>query len=189
MNGRIICVSGKIGSGKSFFANMASKELGIDVVGVGDYVRSIAKQDYGDIEIPREILQEIGLIEIGKGMDILLDNLLKFANWAEKDNLIIEGVRYLEFVDEIRKRQDVEDVLSVYVDVDEDKRISQIEKRDGNNITKPAATHVTESNHSELKEFADIIVVNGESNFEKCIDTELKKFLDIDEHNYEEYGL
>ncbi|MBI2499607.1 dephospho-CoA kinase [Candidatus Woesearchaeota archaeon] len=118
----IIGLTGTIASGKGTFSNYL-KEKGFNYITLSDLVREEARKKR--LQIQREILQDIGNSmreKYGKGY------------WAKKaiekidigENWIIDGIRNIGEVDEIRK---VNGSVIIGIDAPEDIRLRRVKKR------------------------------------------------------------
>lgn len=98
----IICLSGGIASGKSTatqtltqcFSNVAVRSFG-DVV--RDHARSQGKP------LDRSTLQAVGLTPVEAGWQAFIDALLEDVP-TSADVLIVDGIRHLEAIEELRRR-------------------------------------------------------------------------------------
>jgi len=186
----IIGLTGTIASGKGTFSNYL-KEKNFSYITLSDLVREEAKKQR--LEIQREILQDIGNSmreKHGKGY------------WAKKaiekisinENWIIDGIRNIGEVDEIRK---VKSAIVIGIDAPEDVRLRRLEKRnkskeEGRKDSDPKAIeemkrlekrdrgfHEPEHGQQVLKclELADYKIINDSSleEFHKKIDDVLRK--------------
>ena len=114
-----IVICGKIGSGKSTVANCLASRLSIQVVSFGTYIRQIANrsgrpttrsslQDMGD-----SLFQEIGASGILLGA-------LEEAGIDNCETVVLDGVRHVEVLKEIRRR--ARKSVAIYLDVCQEER-------------------------------------------------------------------
>src|SRR5258708_6747088 len=93
--GTVVALAGAIGSGKSVLSHRVSERLHWPRISFGDYVRKIAernRRDAGD----RSVLQQLGQALVVTNVEDFVDKVLAEANWRERGNLILDGLRHVE---------------------------------------------------------------------------------------------
>jgi len=97
----IICLAGGIATGKTTVADVLQDALPGSVVrSFGDVVRRLAEAE--GLPPERAILQELGLRLITQGWTTFVDALLE--NLPQADTVIIDGVRHVDAVHEVRRQ-------------------------------------------------------------------------------------
>jgi dephospho-CoA kinase len=119
-----------MGAGKTTLASaLADRFPGSTVRAFGNVVRQRAVEEGrpGD----RESLQQIGLEAIAEGWASFVGRLLAGAELATGGLYVIEGVRHLEAVEEIRRRFPHVPVRVVFLMVDNQTSAARLVERDG----------------------------------------------------------
>lgn len=114
-----IVVCGRIGSGKSAVSALLASDLSIQVVSFGDYVRHVARRH--SQPTTRSALQDLGDgLYQQMGASGLLEATLDMAGVASDETVIIDGVRHIEVLTEIRRRAGK--TVALYLDVSSEER-------------------------------------------------------------------
>lgn len=93
---KVICIVGKIASGKTTVASELASVIGGEQFSVSDYLRYCLKQKA--IENPsRTQLQELGESFISEGWENFCDGFLKFINYDMNKTYVIDGIRHKRF--------------------------------------------------------------------------------------------
>lgn len=149
----VMCLAGSIASGKSTVAHALASELpGAAIRSFGDVVRCRAGQ-YG-LPLSRVSLQTTGMALIAKGWPAFVAELLHDIP-ENVDVLIVDGIRHVEPIEELRCRFPSATVRTVYLDIDEvTVRYRLRERREVLDVLK----HDVESSVHRIKEYADLVV-------------------------------
>lgn len=99
-----ILVTGMPGSGKGLVSEVA-KELGLKTYSMGDVVREIARETYGEVT-PRNLLETAINIREKYGLDYVANRVLESIG-EDTDVVVIDGIRSLEEVKAFEKRGSV----------------------------------------------------------------------------------
>ena len=67
----------------------------------------------------RQILQEIGKEQIELGWEMFVNNFLGFIDWNNNENIVIDGVRHIEFFNTLMEQIKPCKVVLVWVEIDE----------------------------------------------------------------------
>lgn len=124
----IICVSGPIAGGKTYYAKLIAEGMKCKQVSVSDYLKNIAINN-GMEDIQRTILQQIGEEQINLGWSEFCRRFLLFAEWNPSKTLIIDGIRHIEFVDSIKRICATPNVKIVFIDEDNKIITQRLEQR------------------------------------------------------------
>lgn len=125
-----MCLAGEIAAGKSTLAHELVREFpGSAVRAFGDIVRRRAREEGRGQD--RAALQELGAELIAHGWSSFVDMLLEGAEAAVDGILIIDGVRHLEAVEEIRRRFPEKPVRVVFLRIDRAMSRARLADRDG----------------------------------------------------------
>jgi hypothetical protein len=92
-HGLVVCLSGRIGSGKSSVANRLAQALGWPKAGFGDYLRMRIAQEGGNPD-SRQALQDLGQSLVDADPDQFCADVLGSTGFAPGGNLILDGVRH-----------------------------------------------------------------------------------------------
>ncbi len=114
----VIGVSGRVASGKSSIVAVLAERLGVPQVAFGDYIRHVASflgLDAND----RLILQDIGGFLV-RYPNSFCKNLLQFANYEHGSSLIVDGIRHVEVIEELRRLVAPVQIFHVHVDASEE---------------------------------------------------------------------
>lgn len=114
---KIIVLCGSICSGKTYTANLISKETGFPVASFGGYLKHYCKLN--NIPITRKNLQDIGEHFVETRPKEFLDDVINYYV-GESDTLIIEGVRHISifhFINKLAKNR-----ITIYVEADQKTR-------------------------------------------------------------------
>ena len=124
----VLAFSGGIASGKSTLAAAVAQSLGWPCVSFGAYVRKQA--ECRGLENSRETLQEIGSSLIQKGWRGFCQNVLAQANWESGQPLVVDGIRHVEAVDELRRLVKPAQLRLIFIDLPESTRRERLYQRD-----------------------------------------------------------
>jgi dephospho-CoA kinase len=156
----IICLAGKICSGKSTYSNIVLESFNFPVLSFGKYLVNYSKDN--NLPTTRSALQDLGNAMISTNASAFLDNVLNYANVTE-GNFIIEGVRHKIILEELKKKTNK--VVLIFIEAPIEIRYQRFLKRkkDGDpeiNFEKFFAidSHQVESEIEALKIVSDIII-------------------------------
>lgn len=169
MDNYIICLSGKIGSGKTTLANGLAKRLEIPLLSTGDFIKSECKSR-GSSLIYRENLQTVGMEYINTGWDSFVNEFLKHYNWIKSSSYLIEGIRHVEFYNAIKRFTDPTKTYLVYIDLDEKERQDRIHKRPNVYLDENNESHFTEINYETIKEKCDVYLKYTNKSEKEAVD-------------------
>ena len=152
--GKIVCIVGKIASGKTTVANELAALMKGEQFSISDYLKYCLKQN--GIENPsRTQLQELGEDCISKGWDDFCENFLTFINYDKHKTYIIDGIRHRNFfISLCNKSYPINPVL-VFLDVNDE--VLEYRKCERQEI-KYDEKRLAEGNLTDLFKLADIIV-------------------------------
>ena len=153
----ILCFSGGIGSGKSSISSELAKKLNWRKTGFGDYLRQYSKKQ--GLDPTRETLQKLGVEKISQGWDSFCSDVLKFENWENGDDLIIDGIRHIDAIKTLEKITHPSILKLFYLQLDIDKRAERISNVTNFEELKKQETHSTETEvKTVLLERADLVL-------------------------------
>lgn len=151
----IICVSGKIGSGKTTLRKLLMEKLDFNGYSVSDYLKHIAKESGVDSN-DRSVLQAIGKSCIQKGQQSFVSDFLQFV--GEKEDIIIDGIRHIEFYKELVRQCKTTKIYLIALIVDPDERADRIKRRQGCYAKELSESSIAEGDFSKICQEADICV-------------------------------
>ena len=152
----VICLSSRIGAGKSSLANSLATAVGWGHTSFGDYVREIAKQRGSDPS--REVLQQIGEELISADVQSFSQAVISQTDWQR--GCVIDGIRHIQAYQAIKKIVSPLPTYLVFVDIDESVRRKRLHERGmTDNQIDAADRHSTEAQvRGVLKQQADIVL-------------------------------
>ncbi len=152
----IISISGKICSGKSYVADIISKQYGFPIASFGGYLKQYCKTN--NLPFSRGALQSLGENFIKENPQQFLIDVLNFYK-NEKEIIILEGIRHKVILQLIKK--DNKNSISIFIDADKRTRYSRYKKRDSSkhitfNQFIAFDDHPVENEINSLKEYCDL---------------------------------
>ena len=155
----LLCISGKINSGKTTFAKELSRAIEWPKVSFGDFVRKEARRR--GLDSSRKTLQNLGESLLSSNIKFFCHSVLAEANWKRKMPLIVEGVRHQEVLDTLKKIASPERVVLIYINTEDHIRFSRM-LVSGQGV--PDERHSTEIQVQDtLLNKADVVINNNES--------------------------
>jgi cytidylate kinase len=150
----VLCFSGGIASGKTTLARAVGDRLSVPVASFGDFVRAAAR----DSGLPddRATLQQLGEKLIADlGWEDFCRRVLSAAGWAPGAALIVDGVRHVAALENIRRVVTPTPVRLVFVVASREVRDRRAAVR-GTELA-DADEHSTERDvHDALHQLADL---------------------------------
>jgi len=164
----LIAISGRISSGKTYAANLISKQFGFPIASFGSYLMDYCQNN--NLPTDRKTLQDIGEnLARTKPEQFSLDVINHFID--KGDSIIIEGVRHKTIFEILHKLSD--NSLSVFVDDDQKKRYEKYSNRvKKSDKVKTYDKFIIFDNHPVELEIESLkplcnIVVNSTTNYSK----------------------
>lgn len=149
----VICLAGGIASGKTTIAQaLAETWPNCSVHSFGDVVRRRARAD--GLALDRATLQETGLRLIAEGWPGFVDELLADVP-PDADLLIVDGVRHVKAVEELRRRFPSVPVRLVFLSADAATRGRRLT---GRTDAAQALGHMVEAELQQVANMAEIPV-------------------------------
>jgi cytidylate kinase len=171
-----IGIAGRIASGKSSISTVLASRLGWKRASFGDYVRSIALQRR--LQSNRDVLQAIGE-ELEAHDSVLFCNaVLASVGWRTGDPLVIDGVRHVRILDNLRDIVAPRQLLFVYLEAEDTTRRARLAERESasTKLLTAVEDHSTELDViSRLPGLADLRVSNDDGEEQHLVDTILRK--------------
>lgn len=125
----VVCLAGKIGSGKSSVSRGLADLLGWPRVGFGDFLRSELQRRGGD-PLSREALQELGQSLVDSDLEGFCRAVLSSCQFEAGGNLLIDGIRHVLIYRKLSEIVRPSLVRLIFLSADEERRLDRIEKRD-----------------------------------------------------------
>ena len=174
MKSFVLGFSGKIGTGKTAVSECVAQQLGFPRVSFGNYVRSIAQRR--GLENSRETLQDIGESLVENDCQHFCWSVLNQIDWIPGQNLVVDGIRHLKVLNEIRKIVLPSELSLIYIQVDEAIRFSRLKNRPSDDLDHLAQIekHSTEEQIKNLLHERADLVVNGNCELNRIIEVILK---------------
>ena len=155
----VLGLAGRKGSGKSTLGKAIAEDLGWPYASFGAYVRSIAAKR----GLPQSLdaLQRLGAALLEEDCAKLCADCLVYSGWRPGQSVVVEGVRHVEAVDELRALAVPGRFMLVFIEVPEDELLTRLPEKgimDADTLQKFEA-HSTEVDvKSRLKAIADRVV-------------------------------
>lgn len=156
----VIAISGGIASGKTSFSHALSKTLGWPRCSFGGYVRKFAARNGIDPE-DRAVLQALGEGLVDQNPEDFCASVLRQIDDFESKSLIVDGVRHLSILNELRCLLRPRKVILVHLDLTSEVRRDRIKEDSNRTLDEFEAfeAHSTERDvHTSLLQAADIVV-------------------------------
>lgn len=150
----IICISGRIASGKTYLSKLLAERNGWRRCSTSDFLRYLLCKE-GLVNPSRQQLQEKGEEEINKGWGVFAKEFIEFAiNDKSNKILLIDGVRHSEFFYQIKSLVSPQKCLLLYLVVSDELIQHRLDARGEKAID---FNCVAEGNQQELYQLADYI--------------------------------
>ena len=166
----VLCIVGKIASGKTYVSKTIANKNNWLRCSTSDFLRDILHGN-GEPFPTREQLQEAGEREIRKGWNTFARNFLDYAITKKVgDYLIVDGVRHIEFFNEIRDIISPKKCLLIYLEVPNQIIQRRLQERGETQID---FNHISEGDQSSLLSAAGYISDGNIDNIENYIKSSL----------------
>ena len=164
----IVCVSGKIGSGKSSVLTALGEKLHWKRTGFGDYLRAEIFNAGGDPS-SREALQDIGKHLVESDPDGFCRAVLAYGDYQAGDNLFVDGVRHVDIFNILKRIAAPADVRLIFLSVTDDVQRSRVTTRSDSDDLVRAVGHTVEYDLTEsLPQHADANI-DGDQPFDDVV--------------------
>lgn len=172
--GSVVCLSGRIGSGKSSVANALGEKLGWPCAGFGDYLRKELAQLGGDSN-SRQALQDLGQSLVDKDAVGFCRAVIADSGFVPGGNLIIDGVRHANIQLCLREVVAPSTCKLIFLAANEEERLRRVARRPlGEADFARAEVHVAEADMNDLLPTMADCVIDGalplEAVVEKCME-------------------
>lgn len=153
----LILLSGKIGSGKTFWANKLANVLNCNRNSFSDYLKIILTKR--NKRIDRKNLQDIGERIVNNELYNFLNYTL-LNNFNKNNILVIDGLRHVKVLNKCKEL--INNVIHINVDIPENIRKGNIVKREGfyDNCLE---NNKIECENEKLRKIADVIINENSS--------------------------
>ena len=162
----MVCVSGRVGVGKSFVSDALAKEFGSRVLSFGDFVRAVAR--CAGSSDSRDSLVTIGQSWIDRDCEGFVAAALSFVGWRLGEGLVIDGLRHRCVRSALEAKAVGQPFFHVHVRAPTSVRSSRIRRRGEHREVAALDCDATERDVSTLAELADLII-DGESRIETLV--------------------
>lgn len=127
----VVCLSGRIGSGKTSVSLALAKKRQAAVASFGAYIRSVASARGLDAD-RREVLQNLGAELIADhGHEGLCRAALSAAKWQGDRELIVDGIRHVQIFEAIKRITAPSMTLLVHLQLESDGELGVRAERRG----------------------------------------------------------
>jgi len=152
--GKLVCIVGKIASGKTTVANELATAMNGEQFSISDYLKYCLKQN-GNENPSRTQLQELGEDFINRGWDDFCENFLKFIDYDKNKTYIIDGIRHKNFFMTLCNKSYPINPVLVFLDVDDE--VLEYRKCERQEV-KYDEKRLAEGDLADLFKLSDIIV-------------------------------
>ncbi len=150
----VLCIAGKIASGKTYVSKIIAEENNWLRCSTSDFLRDILHKN-GEFSPTREQLQEAGEREIRKGWNNFARDFLGYAiSKKPGEYLVVDGIRHMEFLNEIRDIISPKKCLLIYLEIPSEILQERLLERGEKLIN---FDHIAEGDQSMLLNKADYI--------------------------------
>lgn len=129
MAGIVVCLAGRIGSGKSSVSRRLAAALGWRRVAFGDYVRDELARRGGD-PTSREALQDLGQALVDADPNGFCAAVLAAAGFEPGGDLVLDGVRHVAIQRAVSELAQPSVARLLYLSADEAERLVRVAARD-----------------------------------------------------------
>ncbi|MDE6604827.1 MAG: AAA family ATPase [Clostridia bacterium] len=150
----IFLIAGKIGSGKTYWADCLAKQFNCARSSFSSYIKNFC--DINGIVCSRENMQNIGSNIIKNELDNYLYYTLLY-NSKDKNRIFVDGLRHEVVYNRIKELFPKTNVVVIYIECSEDQRKNNILSR-GSEYIKNADESLMEKGAICLKEKADYVI-------------------------------
>lgn len=164
--GKIICIVGKIASGKTTLANELAVAMKGEQFSISDYLKYCLKEK-GVKNPSRTQLQELGEDFISKGYENFCENFLKFISYDDHKTYIIDGIRHKNFFTALCNKSYPINPLLVFLNVDNEVLDQRKNERQEAEYDE---RRLAEGNLIDLFKLADIIIKTKDKNVVEIVD-------------------
>ena len=167
---KIITVSGRISSGKSYAANLINQHYGFPIASFGGYLKYYC--EINNLPTDRKTLQDIGRDFMKENSEAFLSVVLAHFS-GDSDIVILEGIRHKTILEDVRKL--TQEIFTIFVDTDVQIRYERYCKRNKDaDIDKSYEAFIIADNHPVELEINDLksicnLVVDGNENYEEIL--------------------
>ena len=163
MSKPVICFSGRIGSGKTTVSHCVARSPGWKWASFGQFVHTNNKRIGGSHR--RSDLQDSGQLAVNRNSFGFCNQMLTHFSVGKDDNVIIDGIRHLNVLNDLKKIFSSRKVILLYLGISNSIREARLTQRgDDRREIAEAEQHCMEQEVIEdLPRVADRIVnVDGE---------------------------
>jgi len=162
----IICISGKIASGKTYVSKQLVERNDWSRCSTSEYLRYLLGKQ-GVSNPTRERLQEQGEEEMKRGWKAFAKSFIQFAlNNNPKDVLVVDGVRHIEFLEEVKHLIRPQKCLLIYLESSDEIIKNRLNERGETDID---YSRRAEGNQCELACLADYTSMGNIDNIESYV--------------------
>lgn len=162
----IICISGKIASGKTYIARQLAERNKWNHCSTSEYLKNILYKE-GILNPTRELLQIKGESEINRGWKEFVKSFIRFATSSTSESfLIIDGVRHIEFFRGIETLVGASKCMLVYLECSDEELQQRLFERGETAINYNC---LAEGNQHEIQNKADYISTGDIASLENHI--------------------
>jgi cytidylate kinase len=155
---------GKLGSGKSTVSRGVASRIGAQWNGFGSTVMSIAIER--KLPIDRGQLQTLGAQLVRETPDYFCDRVLSGAGYSTGHVVVLDGLRHESILTLLRKKLAPDNLLCIYVEVEDEIRIERVARRSSLNEdeVRRLDMHSTEIQvEKALRSLSELVVDNSQS--------------------------
>jgi hypothetical protein len=155
----VICLSGRIASGKTSITQTISTALGWPRTGFGDYLRTRIAREGGDPN-SREALQDLGQRLVDADPDGFCREVLRSGNFRPGGHLLLDGIRHVDIQARISKLVAPSRAVLIHLAIDDAEVQKRVASRPqgSTDLTRAEKHRVEAELASSLPQIADRVV-------------------------------
>lgn len=161
----IICITGRIGSGKTTVGQALAKELCCNQHSISNFLKH-SLENHGNLYPSRNDLQDEGEKYIKYGWNRFCHDFLKFISWDRSQPVVIDGIRHIEFIKTLSIFAFPLPVYVVYLSAGEDTVARNIQIRGYETIN---SNRLAEGNLGKIKELSNVAICADARSIEEIV--------------------
>ncbi len=176
MSALVLCIAGRIASGKSTIASALGQALHLRVLSFGNYVRNEAERM--GLEETKKNLQNLGERLVAPDPLEFTRGFLAKSAWIVGESVVIDGLRHIQVLRSLQNLTVPSEVLLLYVDADDQTRWSRHQARHGGSKDQfdEAEAHPVERQVPLLLKKESTLVLDGTEPVPKLV-SQVRSFL------------
>lgn len=154
----LVCLSGKIASGKTTLSTKIAEHFGWSKTSFGDYLRGEAQRNGRTKD--RQCLQDLGQRMVEEDAELFCRKVLAAGDFVAGEGFVLDGLRHVVVLDRLVRIVSPAEVRVIYLDAPDPliwRREEERSDRDHRD-SKQAMEHAVEAGLDQIREIADEII-------------------------------